>query len=843
MIKKIDSNRILYVLLLIAGFFGLIFTAISDAEWGSGLSTFIWLYAFLELVCRYRSKTETLITGAVFVLGYNIKFFGIQGNVMFTAFVITIIAVLVFWAFRFSADLMLKWNNFISTLIYPTLWLLIYLFSTLLRLPSVIRIDMMFSDMYILIQSEKALGSIGFSFALLWTVSIIRYAITNRKFLITLIGVVIYLAMLIPGIIHLFPNKYATDVINVGYTTGPYIGRFDDFTEAPYEKNVESIKTAVSDAVIRGAEILVFNEEAFGFADTYEEEFTALCSELAAENGLPMLVGLDIRDTDGSEGGKNDNKLIFIDGNGEILGDYSKTYKVPFVEDGYKKGDGEIHSHLLEINGKKLKIAYLICYDSNFPMFVRGIDDDTDILFLPSWDWSEVTDLHTLLCRAIAAENNVTIIKPTYDGKSVAIDDNGKIFHMSDTSVTGFENIQTVEVPIRRSLVTFKSVKRLSAFTYAGIGMEIMSIVLMIILLIGNIILNNDRTKISRLFNYLLVTNAIGTGADALSWILDGSMRLELVVSISTTLSLVFAFIIIGVFIAYLNEYINMRRFVTNRASVLNWIYTCLAILFTLIISYTGDLFTITNGAYMDGPLYPAYVGVSVGSAVIAFIIVIIYRGLLEKYERIVAYAYILIPASMALLNIFFEEWSFAYPAYTVSIVLIYVKLQSEKVERIEHEGKIVRHYAMHDELTGLNNRRAYRQCIDTLSHTVGNSGVIFSDVNGLKYVNDNFGHEAGDKYLTRFGEILASVFRLNEIYRISGDEFVCIMENVDENVFNERIKELNATLKLDERQIACFGAAYGSNFEIEQLLKTAETTIYAEKTVFHVKYPETKRL
>ena len=61
--------------------------------------------------------------------------------------------------------------------------------------------------------------------------------------------------------------------------------------------------------------------------------------------------------------------------------------------------------------------------------------------------------------------------------------------------------------------------------------------------------------------------------------------------------------------------------------------------------------------------------------------------------------------------------------------------------------------------LTGLLNRRAYDNACKML---IGNRqvGVIFCDVNSLKYTNDIFGHEAGDKLIKSFASILKNSFR-----------------------------------------------------------------------------------
>ena len=53
-------------------------------------------------------------------------------------------------------------------------------------------------------------------------------------------------------------------------------------------------------------------------------------------------------------------------------------------------------------------------------------------------------------------------------------------------------------------------------------------------------------------------------------------------------------------------------------------------------------------------------------------------------------------------------------------------------------------------------------------------------DINDLKYMNDNFGHEFGDKYITEACRTICKIFKHSPVYRVGGDEFVVIIENED---------------------------------------------------------------
>ena len=71
-----------------------------------------------------------------------------------------------------------------------------------------------------------------------------------------------------------------------------------------------------------------------------------------------------------------------------------------------------------------------------------------------------------------------------------------------------------------------------------------------------------------------------------------------------------------------------------------------------------------------------------------------------------------------------------------------------------------------------------------TISQTIS---VIMCDLNGLKKVNDSYGHEAGDKYICDSAEVLTSCFGKENVYRIGGDEFMVIILGETEEYIQKR--------------------------------------------------------
>ncbi|MGN1081344.1 MAG: GGDEF domain-containing protein [Acutalibacteraceae bacterium] len=106
---------------------------------------------------------------------------------------------------------------------------------------------------------------------------------------------------------------------------------------------------------------------------------------------------------------------------------------------------------------------------------------------------------------------------------------------------------------------------------------------------------------------------------------------------------------------------------------------------------------------------------------------------------------------------------------------------------------------AFKDNLTGLLNRNAYNQKIKELEkHKQKNTWIMLFDIDDFKKINDTKGHLFGDEVLIRASNRLRGIFcaRNHNIYRIGGDEFLVISENIGE----EEI--INLLLQLKDKEI-----------------------------------------
>jgi diguanylate cyclase (GGDEF)-like protein len=167
--------------------------------------------------------------------------------------------------------------------------------------------------------------------------------------------------------------------------------------------------------------------------------------------------------------------------------------------------------------------------------------------------------------------------------------------------------------------------------------------------------------------------------------------------------------------------------------------------------------------------------------------------------------------------------------------------------ERKKMEEEI-RTLSITDTLTGLYNRRGFMtladQQIRTANRTNKKLTLMYIDVDGLKFINDTFGHEEGDRAIVATSEILRKTFRDSDIVaRIGGDEFaVLISEAIEtEKILLQRLTEqIGHHNALRDRQykisISIGTAIYdpGNPGSLDELMSAADKLMYVQKSKKH---------
>jgi diguanylate cyclase (GGDEF)-like protein/PAS domain S-box-containing protein len=168
-----------------------------------------------------------------------------------------------------------------------------------------------------------------------------------------------------------------------------------------------------------------------------------------------------------------------------------------------------------------------------------------------------------------------------------------------------------------------------------------------------------------------------------------------------------------------------------------------------------------------------------------------------------------------------------------IGCVLVF-KDVSEKKEK----QKYIEYLSYHDQLTGLYNRRFFEEEIRRLD-AARNLPIsfVYADINGLKIMNDAFGHEKGDEMIKQVAELIKKECRADDIFaRTGGDEFILLLPKTDPNMANriiERIKKAVKRISIMNISLSIsFGWATKTSGEqdIEEILKNAEDLMYQRK-------------
>lgn len=159
-------------------------------------------------------------------------------------------------------------------------------------------------------------------------------------------------------------------------------------------------------------------------------------------------------------------------------------------------------------------------------------------------------------------------------------------------------------------------------------------------------------------------------------------------------------------------------------------------------------------------------------------------------------------------------------------------------ITHIKKAEEKIRYLSFHDQLTGLYNRHFLETEIERLD-TFRNwpLTVMMIDANGLKLINDAFGHQAGDELLVKMAKVLKESVRVDDIIsRIGGDEYVLLLPKTDEKETEKMIERIKVKTKETRIKGLPLSFSYGyytkwnEKLTMEDVQKMAETKMYNQK-------------
>ena len=184
------------------------------------------------------------------------------------------------------------------------------------------------------------------------------------------------------------------------------------------------------------------------------------------------------------------------------------------------------------------------------------------------------------------------------------------------------------------------------------------------------------------------------------------------------------------------------------------------------------------------------------------------------------------------------------------------VREQERKIEKAEKTMKqqgddlvAMKNLAYVDSLTNVKNKHAYEDTTAYIDEQINNGtaefAVIMCDLNYLKHINDNLGHNAGDEAIQKAAKILCKAFPMSTVFRIGGDEFVIIPSVLEYSKIDERLEVLKLMLRDQkksstdylERISIAFGCAVfdrEKDHSFREVFERADKIMYEEKKKIH---------
>lgn len=349
-------------------------------------------------------------------------------------------------------------------------------------------------------------------------------------------------------------------------------------------------------------------------------------------------------------------------------------------------------------------------------------------------------------------------------------------------------------------------------------------------------------------FFLCLVSIILGLVFDMISWACESAPSAQWLQYSSNTLCLMTSGFSTSFFAFYFVGRIREKKSVSWNYARIITIINLLGTVIVMIAAFCRKLFYIipypegsgvmvymAAGFLYDLPNYLATL-----SLIALFVLAVCNVGALGTNRIIVFSIYFLAPLLAGGLELIDESLQFSYAVSSICMSIVYVMLQSKHMDELLLRERLLNEWSYMDSLTNLQNRRAFDRDVEAASseHTVS---IVFCDLNGLKKVNDESGHQAGDQYLISFSEMLSRHFPHDCIYRISGDEFVVVARGISEDEFGSRVESLRQEINSNSA-IAALGTAKGTGMDISGLLKEAETKMYDDKDMFYRQHPKYKR-
>ena len=271
--------------------------------------------------------------------------------------------------------------------------------------------------------------------------------------------------------------------------------------------------------------------------------------------------------------------------------------------------------------------------------------------------------------------------------------------------------------------------------------------------------------------------------------------------------------------------------------------------LYQIISCFTGWMLVIdSDNHYSHGPGYIVYIIVYMLIVVFAFFEFGIYGNNFRRQNRTSLFSIAFFCAvGIVMQELLGSEVRTAYITLTIGLTMLFIHYsefsQLASDDRINEQ--MIR--ISEDALTGISSRYAYTAAMRELAAlpSLPQDLIAFSiDINGLKNVNDNLGHNAGDELICGAADCISSVFgEYGDCYRTGGDEFIVLIRNNEDMIPTLESKLKQAAADWHGKKVASLSLSVGSaavvgrpKLTAEKLVAIADREMYKEKNEYYIK-------
>ena len=256
-----------------------------------------------------------------------------------------------------------------------------------------------------------------------------------------------------------------------------------------------------------------------------------------------------------------------------------------------------------------------------------------------------------------------------------------------------------------------------------------------------------------------------------------------------------------------------------KKRNLLLWIPSLITFLTCCTAFFSGIAFGFDeNYAFYRGPL--GYVAFVVPVLYLLLILIITFKHFsskkgLEKYVPSICAIFCL---STTIIGVFYGG-DLLTEAIMISGIFFYMILYS-------HDNRC-------DILTGLLNRQAFYDDCSTFNKYI--KAVASLDMNGLKTLNDNYGHQAGDDALKKIGECINEITDYNtSAYRVGGDEFIILFFYDNDELLSNLTKQIKENVKTSGYSISVGYALRHNTENLYDVVKESDHQMYKDKERYY---------